>query len=334
MSNKPAKPSALFILSVDTEEEWNWDDEFPQFDFTVSNAQQIPAFQGFCSRLGIRPSYFVDHAIASNDKAAGALRLAHKKNQCEIGAHLHPWCNPPYFGKTTEFESHVVNLPIEQVTQKLDALVTILQQQFQITPTSFRTGRWGINSEVLTLLVERGFLVDSSVYPFYDNEYFSCQGSPLTPYWPDLASPLSEGSQRQLLEIPVTAGFNRQNFERSERIFTRFNKPLMRHLHLIGSLWHTRLLRKLYLSPELTTAEDMIRLVNASLARGNAIIHMYLHSSSLIDGVTGLLDSNNAFETITSRIQTVVKHCESKLPLDFATATEAYYQFKAADYST
>ena len=120
------KQDVLFILSVDTEEEWQWDDEFPQNNCSVKNVEKLPEFQQFCESLGIRPTYFVDYAVANDQHGSAVLKGFAEKRVAEIGAHLHPWCNPPYFGKTTEAESHVINLPFEQVEQKLDALNAVL----------------------------------------------------------------------------------------------------------------------------------------------------------------------------------------------------------------
>jgi hypothetical protein len=50
---------------------------------------------------------------------------------------------------------------------------------------------------------------------------------------------------------------------------------------------------------------------------------MYLHSSSLIDGATGLLDGPNAFETICERISIITEHLKEFANVKFCTITEA-----------
>ena len=150
-------PDVIFILSVDTEEEWDWSGEFPQESFSVSNVKQIPRLQAFCDRLGIRPTYFTDYAVAESPDAIEILKAIVENNTCEIGAHLHPWCNPPFHGITNERESHIVNLPVSQVEEKLDKLIELLNRNFGVMPNAFRSGRWGINGEILgtdTLLAE------------------------------------------------------------------------------------------------------------------------------------------------------------------------------------
>lgn len=316
------KQDAIFILTIDTEEEWHWENEFPESQFSVNNVDRLPQFQAFCDKLGIRPTYFVDYAVADNAQARDIMRDVNRAKTSEIGAHLHPWCNPPYYGKTTEFESHVVNLPKEQVVAKLDNLTERLVTEFSVIPRSFRSGRWGIDSSTLALLASRGYTVDSSVYPFYKNEFFTCEGSPNIPYWPDFNDPLAIGEQRDILEIPVSAGFNRSNFTIANTIHNALASPAMGWTKTVGFLWHTNILKKLYLSPELTTTADMCSLINTCLHKRHPVIHMYLHSSSLIDNATGLLDKNNAFDLICKRIEETFLFLQKKANIHCATISE------------
>jgi hypothetical protein len=317
-----AKQDAIFVLSVDTEEEWIWENEFPDHNFSVNNVSKLPDFQSFCDSLGIRTTYFVDYAVANDPRAKDIVKDISLHRSCEIGAHLHPWCNPPYFGKTTEFESHCLNLPTEQVASKLDALTERLVTEFGRTPTSFRSGRWGIDGRILKLLSTRGYKVDSSVYPFYENEYFSCKGAPTFPYWPDYRNSLTLGVQRDILEIPVSAGFNRVNFGCAEKIHSCL-ATYLGWTKAVGFLWHTNALKKLYLSPELTNTNDMCSLVKTCLRNQHPVIHMYLHSSSLIDGATGLLDKRNAYTLICERIKGTLAYLKQHAHVSFATVTEA-----------
>lgn len=116
-------PDVIFKLSVDSEEEWDCSGEFHQNNFSDSNVRQIPGLQAFCDRPGIRPAYFTDYAVADNSDAIEILKAMVENNNCEIGAHLHPWFNPPLYGITNERESHIINLPISQVEEKLDTLI-------------------------------------------------------------------------------------------------------------------------------------------------------------------------------------------------------------------
>lgn len=318
------KKTVLFVLSVDTEEEWDWSGEFPQKNFSVNNVFHLTDFQILCNSLGIKPTYFVDYAVATNDKAAAVLKQAEFKQTCEIGAHLHPWCNPPYFGHVGEKESHVVNLPIEQVEQKLATLVDVLIKQFGSEPKSFRTGRWGIDAKVMQLLTKYNFNLDSSVYPFLQNEYFSCQGAPEKPYWPDLNNPLQENNrQRQIFELPVTAGFNHQNSQLCEKVYRIMEHPALRWTRITGVAWRTNLLRKSYLSPELFDVPQLLDLSATALANGAQVLHMFMHSSSLIDNNNSLVGNHDAYKYITNAISSYITQLQKSVNLEFCTISQA-----------
>lgn len=318
------KPDIIFVLSVDTEEEWDWNTQFPQHSLNVSNAEALPKFQQFCSQLGIKPTYFVDYAMVDNQQSSAKLKEIYNNGNCEIGAHLHPWCNPPLIDKNTDFESHVVNLPIDLVEQKLTVLLDKIKQSLDLSVNAFRTGRWGINAPVLKLLAEKGISVDSSILPYYKNDYFSCYSEEILPYWPSLDDPLKVGVQNQIAEIPVSAGFNNRHFDASDKVFNIINHPSLKFLRLTGIAWQTRLIRKIYMSPELSSAEELKALCSSLIKRKAPIIHMNLHSSSLID----LPYENNRYsgQTLYSNIQSCVNELTENATVTFCTISEAKEQ--------
>ncbi|MEJ2756730.1 MAG: glycosyltransferase, partial [Gammaproteobacteria bacterium] len=251
-----------FLLSIDTEEEWDWEGPFPEKIISMENIKMIPDFQYFLNKLGVRPSYFIDYAVADDPVACQILQDVFRDNpQAEVCAHLHPWVNPPVVPVTTEAMSHIVNLPIETVEQQLIQLTNKLECCFQYRPVSFRSGRWGINGNILRVLARLGYRVDSSVCPYYETEHFSCSKNSSAVYWPDYTFVDKPGTQRDILEIPVGAGFNRVNFQWVNRLHVQLQKKPWCYVHPIGILWQTRLLRKLYLSPELSSEADLLSLV-------------------------------------------------------------------------
>lgn len=324
------KPSVTFILSVDTEEEWDWSGPFPEKDFSVKNVYEIPAFQLFCQELGIKPTYLVDYAIANDPKGAEILKNIHHEH-CEIGAHLHPWANPPFYGETSEYSSHVINLPLEQVEAKLTELTRVITENIGCQPKSFRTGRWGINGDVLKLIHASGIETDSSIYPLYHHQYFSCESAPSQQYWPDFSDTNKNSSQRDIFEIPVTCGFNRSNYRLAQKLHKILESAPFTWLRANSVLWHSLLLRKLYLSPELCSANDMNRLINTALKRQENVFHMYLHSSSLIDNTTGLNNEHNARENICQRIAQVIKHLQQHANIEFCTLSQARKKLTAKE---
>lgn len=335
MSIKGNKKTIIFVLTIDTEEEWDWSGPFPQQVANVENIDKLPAFNTICENIGIRPTYLVDYAVADNKNAVKQMLTFTAKGNCEVGAHLHPWCNPPYFGEVGEAESHVVNLPVEQVSQKLDSLIASIEASFGVKPKSFRTGRWGIDKHVMDLLVKTGINVDSSVYPFYKNEYFSCSGASNLPYWPDLNDHHQHGAQDTLYELPVTVGFNRPQFEFANQIHTAFAKPPLSWTRFNGLAWHTHLLRKTYLCPELSSTQDMLTLCDTVIEMGYPVLHMYMHSSSLLVNQNDLLgNENDPFDFISGAVKKVVTQLKSSYNIEFCTISEAASKLQKMDIPT
>jgi hypothetical protein len=323
MKSRDNNAPVLFVLSVDTEEEWDWSGPFPQQDFSVSNVGKLTHFQEMCDENGIRPTYFVDYAVADNAASVVILKSFLAKNCCEIGAHLHPWCNPPFFGHIGEEESNVVNLPIEQVEQKLVALINRLVEQFGIAPRSFRTGRWGIDGKVMQLLIKQGFNIDSSVYPYYRNKFYSSYETPNLPYWPNLNNPLVANNQRSIYEFPITSGFNHSNFELCEKFYQLLSHSTINWSRLVGIAWQTRLLRKSCLSPELFEVDEMLNLCRVAIKKNYPVLHMFMHSSCLIDNNNSLVGKHNAYEYISGAIKQVVTQLQKEFDIQFCTISEA-----------
>ena len=316
------KKQITFLLSVDTEEEWDWEGPFPENEFSVENLHALPKFQAFCEEKGLRPCYFVDYPAAVGLAKQTEFLERVKQSQCELGAHLHPWANPPYFGSATEENSHVVNLPLLQVEQKLDALMELFRSTLSYEPKAFRTGRWGISEAIMELLYLRGFDIDSSVYPFYKNDYFDCYGAPLNAYWPDTSNVLKSGTQRNILEMPVTVGFNRSNFESASKLHDFSQHKALQLFKPTALLWHSNILRKIYFSPEVADTKNMIKLADKAIENGQHYLHMYFHSSNLINNGTGFLKSDKPFALICKRISALIKHLQSKYEVNFMTPSE------------
>lgn len=316
------RPDVQFILSVDTEEEFEWGEGFPQQNCSIENIKQIPSFQAFCDELGVRPTYFIDYPVAQDLEAAGLFREFIGQGKAEVGAHLHPWCNPPLIEENGEYESHIVHLAESLVRSKLKILTDIIYTNIGVAPRCFRTGRWGTDAKVMQALVDSSYTVDSSVIPLYENDYFSFLDYPNQPYWPNLDNLPSEGAQREILEIPVTAGFTRSNYMFWRRVHQRLSGKILRHLHLIGLLWRLKLVKKVYLSPELADTNDMKALVCAEMRNKHTVIHMFLHSSSLITSTNGYSRTSGDIVKLYQRIREVILYLEQNANVTFCTISE------------
>jgi hypothetical protein len=319
----------LLAITVDTEEEWDWNGPFPRPPFSTRNADRLGKFQSFCDRLGLKPTWLVDYAIADDPASVRHLREASEDGRCEIGAHLHPWATPPVEEAVNERNSHILNLPHDLVARKLETLTKKLEKAFGRRPVSFRAGRWGLDGRLLRLLRDQGYTVDTSVHPYFSDTAFSYEGAPDEPYWPDFDSLLERGSQRDILELPATSGFNVSGFEGASRLHRLLSRPPLGALRMVGVLWHTRLLRKITLSPELFDARDMLALARASIRRGRRFLNLYFHSSSLLPGCTPYVPDEAAEERFYGYIESFRESLKSLGNVQPVTLAEAGAQLKA-----
>lgn len=283
--NMPSDP--VFILTIDTEEEWDWSGKLPTPPFSTENIDQIPEFQKICQQIAIRPTYFVDYAVANNRHNVSIIKHFFDQGLCDFGAHLHPWANPPITEIVNDENSHAINLPDSLIEQKIATLTEKLEGVFGCHPYSYRAGRWGINSEHLKILWRHGYQVDSSIRPFYKDRYFAYNDAPTSPYFPGMSNAAPENGDRiGILEIPVTSGFTNANFEVCNVIHSKLSEKWLKHSRAIGILWRLGLLRKVTVTPEGNSYEDVRACIDASIKRGDNVINMFFHSSNLLPGKT------------------------------------------------
>ena len=111
--------AVALVVSIDTEED-NWT---PARDgIRIENIRELPALQRFLRGLGLRPTYFADHPVASEPWSAAILREIAEDGGAEIGAHLHPWNTPPLEEPLAPGNSMLTNLPPALQRAKLHAL--------------------------------------------------------------------------------------------------------------------------------------------------------------------------------------------------------------------
>lgn len=304
--------TASLIVTIDTEEEGLWAGRYRRTGNTVENIRHVPRFQALCDRFGVRPTFLVDAAVAADDRAVDVLRAIHDEGRCEIGTHLHPWCNPPFEEEDIPRNSYLCNLPEPLQRAKLLWLTERIEERFGRRPTSFRAGRYGLDIVGARLLAELGYLVDSSVIPF--TSYAAESGPdfsdvPLTPYFiggDDLRIAQNSGS---LLEVPVSLGYNRVDFERAHALRQAAAAPWLKWLHGVGILDRLGLVRRIKFSPEQAGTAELTQLVDHSLARGAPAMVLMFHSSSLMPGGSPYVRDAAGLERFLARLCDVFEYC-------------------------
>ena len=188
-----------FVISVDTEEEFDWSAPFQRSGHTTVSVPMLQKFQEFVEKYHVKPAYFVDYSIITDDAAVAFLRTVAEQQSADIGVHLHPWVNPPFDEQVNVQNSFAGNLPKELEEEKLVALRDAIREKTGTTPTIYRAGRYGIGPHTTALLRKHGFVMDSSIRPRFD---YSAEGGPdflsvgSEPFWWD--------DDKKLLEVPLT----------------------------------------------------------------------------------------------------------------------------------
>jgi len=97
-------------VTVDTEEEFDWSMPFAREAHGTAALGALPHSQSRMEEAGVRPLDLVDHAVASDPRAACLADWA-RRGSATVGAHMHPWTTPPYDEALSGPNSFAGNLP-------------------------------------------------------------------------------------------------------------------------------------------------------------------------------------------------------------------------------
>lgn len=327
----------VLIVTVDTEEEGLWSGQFRRHGNTVENVKHgVPWFQELCARHAIRPTYLVDAPVVEDDEAVYLLRKYREQGQCEIGAHVHPWCNPPFEEDPIPRNSFLCNLPPPLQWAKIEWLSDRIAEKFGAQPTAFRAGRYGIGAHGLVALESLGYRADSSVLPFVD---YSAQGGPnfsqfpVVPFvpletvvWADGSTAIasrSESLQMQpVIEIPVASGYTRWPFERWHRLRRMIVSLGGKALRLPGLLDRLNLARYVKFSPEQASLRRLKQLAGVYCRYHLPVMVMMLHSTSLVAGGSPYCRNEQDRMRMAETLNGIFRYCREDCGMPTATLSE------------
>jgi hypothetical protein len=274
------EPPRLVVV-VDTEEEFDWTKPHARENVAVSSIAAQPRAHEIFDRYGIRPVYVIDYPVATTPAAIRVLRDLHDGGRCVIGAHLHPWVNPPHAERVTTVNSYPGNLPAELEHAKLVALGEAISDNFGFMPVAYKAGRFGIGRATAETLAALGYRFDLSVVPYTS---FAADGGP------DFTAfdfrPFVFGGPAEILELPVSVGFHGALRDLGPQVFPSLVSPWAMRLHLPGVLARLQGLERIRLTPEGVDLPALKRLVRGLLADGCQIFSYTYHSPSLAAGHT------------------------------------------------
>jgi len=295
----PAESGPRFILTVDTEEEFDWDEPIDRHRHSLVTVPMLRKFQQFCEGVGVVPIYLMDFPIANSPAAVEALGEAIAGGRAEVGIQLHPWVSPPFEEEVNEHNSFAGNLPGELEREKLLRLRDLIAANFGKQPLIYRAGRYGLGANSAAILTEAGVAIDTSVRSLFD--YSSGGGPcyrdhPLDPYWIDRGS--------RLLELPLTTVF----WGSLRRFGAALYPRLWRVPRLRGALARIGLLERIPLTPEGVSAKEVIRAIDIAVDDGMPLLVFSFHSPSLAPGHTPYVRNEADLDAFYDWWRTVFAH--------------------------
>jgi hypothetical protein len=300
----------LFTVTVDTEEEWDWNSGWPRRDFGLTNIGHLHRFQDLCSRYNIAATYFTDLAVLEDRPSRDVMLDISRRPRVEVGMHIHPWNTPPFESEApcTARTSFLHNHSPEVIRAKLNTVYGQFSS-LGLRPSSFRGGRYSSGPVTQEFLREKGFWADASVVPYTTwpddgaPDYRDRDLQPRRIARPDAAC--TEGlpgsmprrpnhpdpnqsavdAKPVLWEVPLTLAFTRRPFHFWRRMYEKVEHSWFSKLHLIGIWERLGLVRKSWLNFESSLGFRMLSFLHILRSMQIPCINFTLHSSSLVAGL-------------------------------------------------
>jgi hypothetical protein len=303
------------VITIDTEADNQWEHSEK---VELQNLDCLPRFQALSERYGFPPSYLCAYEVVASDKFEDLLRDAQRREQAEIGAHLHPWTNPPFAAPdpmgvydTSAYPAYPSELSIEVFRSKLSALSDLIARKTGRRPTSYRAGRWGLTAAHIPVLLELGYTIDCSVTPLVSWQHLKgirdggpdFRAAPVEPYYLDPNDVCRKGDSH-LFEAPVTILFTNLLIQRSaacRRLLLRNRKSIiargLNKVFGIGPRWFRPY-------PHMSE-QGLLAVYRAAKRAGLPVIEMMFHSSELMAGGSPYNPDGPSIERLYQRLEGV-----------------------------
>ncbi|MGZ8998472.1 MAG: polysaccharide deacetylase family protein [Allosphingosinicella sp.] len=258
-----------FLVVGDCEEEFDWAKPLDRASTGTSAIAALPEATRRFAQAGVVPTYVVDWPVAADPRSSATMAEMAQSGLCDIGAHLHPWVNPPHDEEVNRPNSFAGMLPFELERAKLATLTARLTKLTGKAPIAYRAGRYGIGPNSESILAELGYCLDLSVRSHFD---YSNEGGPDFTDFP--IRPWRSGG---LIEVPLT---------------TCLAGPLgrvpslTRIAALRGPFARTGLLNRIPLTPEGVPLAEAKQAIEVLLDRGHRLFSLWFHTPTVEPGHT------------------------------------------------
>jgi hypothetical protein len=313
----PESQQPLLVVVVDTEEEFDWRQPLSGDNTSVSTVRhQLRAHRIF-DTYGIKPTYVIDYPVATREEASRPLRELLEDGRCDVGAHLHPWVNPPFDEEVSVVNSYAGNLPRELEFEKLRWLTEAIADNFGVRPTVYKAGRYGVGPATSEILTALDYQIDTSVVPYTDMrrdhgpDFRHCAAKP---YW--------FGPERNLLEVPETAGFSGRLAGCGWTLHQALRSQVGKTLHLPGLFSRLLLFERAKLTPEGVSHAEQRRLTERFIKSGHRVFTVSYHSPSLAPGHTPYVRDRSELTAFLDNLDRYFDYFANEVGGRFSTLTE------------
>jgi hypothetical protein len=294
-------PPTLFVV-VDTEEEFDWGAPFSRASTSCRAMRSVHRVQEVLDRYRVRPTYVIDYPVATGPDGYEPLLDIQRDGRCAVGAHLHPWVNPPADEPISGANSFACNLVPALEREKIERLRDAIGERFG-APRVYKAGRYGLGHASIVSLRALGFDIDVSINPHWD---YGVYGGPSFAAFD--ARPFWFGGGAPLLEVPCTTAYAGWAGGLAPSLHRAALTPSLERLRAVGILNRLGAASRIMLSPEGSTLDEMVRVTDTLLARGVRTLSMTFHSPSAAVGYTPYVRTERELEAFLGRIDGYLQH--------------------------
>jgi hypothetical protein len=317
------------LVTVDTEEAWDWAGPFPTHGYSLDHIFRLCEFQELCSKYDMRPTYFANYAVMADSKTSEVMMKISLESGAEVGMHIHPWNTPPIIDLRNILprDTYLHNAADEQVQSKMQSVLDA-HLAAGVRPTSFRGGRYSSSTAIQNFLIRNGFKADCSIVPY---SRWKESGSPdyrsrdIFPRRIDVQAVKGGG----LWEIPLSLGFTRKPFGLWAKFYDFVENSALGKLRTIGIVERVGIVSRVWLNFETDGDRKWERFLKLLLEMQVPTITITVHSTALFSGLTpytrDLVDEKRMFE----RIEKAFKLIRVMSELEPATVSEAAERLEA-----
>ncbi|MEM9495622.1 MAG: hypothetical protein AAGA09_06425 [Pseudomonadota bacterium] len=316
----PVKPR--LIITVDTEEQFNWSAPVAKTGHHVTDPHDLDTFHDTCTEFGGAPIYFLSHPLLSDTRWRDWIVNRLEDARTAAGLHLHPWVTPPLAEPSGDQYSFQTNLPKALYQEKLAVLAETFLSATGARATSHRAGRYGIGVDDYKLLADVGVTHDFSPSTGFD---LTQKGGPDFSNFSNLPFVVDNHDARPVVVTPVCGALAvpRTNWFLSQRGaepgFTAKRTPSWR-----------RECSPMRLTPEGPRLSDLKALTKRLLKDGAPVLSYTLHSTTLTPGATPYAQDANAVADVLETTRAYFRYFRDEIGGDFLSLGDLESLYDAA----